>query len=125
MIKKVFETLADTFCTFKAVLIRIVCTLMALCLCCGSVGAITPEEINEQIRYAYNLVKHTELVLMLRAPRLTELWLREKTNDEGHEAEIELRRLYPQEYMDYVSAKVDLDDLLYTQFLMFANGKAQ
>ena len=125
MIKEIFEGLACTFCTFKPVFKSIICTLVAILICLGGVAAITPEEINEQIRYAYNLVKHTELVLMLRAPRLTELWLREKTNDEGHEAEIELRRLYPQEYMDYVSAKVDLDDLLYTQFLMFANGTPQ
>ena len=115
----------NIFCTSTVVFRRVFCTLIAILICLGSVAAITPEELHEQIKYAYNLVKHTELVLMLRAPRLTELWLREKTNDEGHEAEIELRRLYPQEYMDYVSAKVDLDDLLYTQFLMFANGKAE
>lgn len=121
MIKEIFEGLACTFCTFKAVIIRIVCTLIALCLCCGSVGAITPEELHEQIKQAYIEVKQAELRLKLKAPHLTEFWIRENTNEEGHKAELEIRLLYPKEYMEYISAKIDLDDLLYTQFLMFAN----
>ena len=125
MIKEVFEALADTFCTFKAVLIRIVCTLIALCLCCGSVGAITPEEIHEQIRYAIVLVRQAEQRLRLKNPELTNTFIKERTNDEGHDAEVTLRRLYPKEYTEYIAAKSILDDLLYTQYLMFANGKPQ
>ena len=125
MIEKVFKALADTFYTFKAVLIRIVCTWVALCLCCGSVGAITPEEIHEQIRYAIVLVRQAEQRLRLKNPELTNSFIKERTNDEGHDAEVALRRLFPKEYMEYLEAKSNLDSLLYIQYLMFVNGKAQ
>lgn len=84
--------------------------------------AITPEEIHEQIQRAYENLQRAELRLKLRAPHLADFWMKEFTNEDGHQAELELRRLYPKEYNEYVSAKIDLDDLLYTQFLMFANG---
>ena len=125
MIKKVFEALADTFCTFKVVFKSIICTLVAILICFGGVAAITPEEIHQQIQDAIEILRQTELKLKLRAPRLAEIWITERTNDEGHAAEVELRRLYPKEYMDYIVAQSNLDDLLYTQYLIFANGKPQ
>lgn len=84
--------------------------------------AMTQQELDEQIQRAYNDLQRAELRLKLRAPRLADFWMKEFTNEEGHAAGLELRRLYPKEYNEYVSAKIDLDDLLYTQFLMFANG---
>lgn len=84
--------------------------------------AITQQELDEQIQRAYMNLQRAELRLKLRAPRLADFWMKEFTNEEGHTAGLELRRLYPKEYNEYVSAKIDLDDLLYTQFLMFANG---
>lgn len=84
--------------------------------------AITQQELDEQIQRAYMNLQRAELKLKLRAPRLADFWMKEFTNEEGHQAELELRRMYPKEYNEYVSAKIDLDDLLYTQFLMFANG---
>lgn len=84
--------------------------------------AITQQELGEQIQRAYMNLQRAELKLKLRAPHLADFWMKEFTNEDGHQAELELRRLYPKEYNEYVSAKIDLDDLLYTQFLMFANG---
>ena len=83
--------------------------------------AITPQELDEQIHHAQDNLQRAELQLRLRAPNLSELWLKEFTNDDGHDAEVEIRRLFPKEYMDYITAKIDLDDLLYTQYLMFVN----
>lgn len=125
MIEKVFKALADTFCTFKAVFKRVVCTWVALCLCFGSISAIKPEEIQEQIKYALEIVRQTELRLKELNPELTNIWITERTNEEGHRAEVELRNLYPREYMAYLAAKSNLDDLLYTQYLIFVNGKAE
>jgi len=116
MIKKVL-------CTFKVVFKSIICTLAAILICLGGVAAITPEEIHEQIRYAIVLVRQAEQRLRLKNPELTNTFIKERTNDEGHEAETTLRRLYPKEYTEYIAAKSILDDLLYTQYLMFANGK--
>jgi hypothetical protein len=84
--------------------------------------AITQQELGEQIQRAYMNLQRAELKLKLRAPHLADFWMKEFTNEDGHQAELELRRMYPKEYHEYVSAKIDLDDLLYTQFLMFANG---
>lgn len=84
--------------------------------------ALTPQELQEQIQIAYSNLQKAELRLKLRAPHLADFWMKEFTNEDGHQAELELRRLYPKEYNEYLSAKIDLDDLLYTQFLMFANG---
>lgn len=84
--------------------------------------AITPEEIHEQIRYAIVLVRQAEQRLRLKNPELTNTFIKERTNDDGHDAEVMLRNLFPREYAEYIDAKSVLDDLLYTQFLMFANG---
>lgn len=113
--------------TFNEIIKKIFSYLIvvAILICFGGATAITPEEIKEQIKYAVENLNQCELKLKLRAPRLTEIWITEKTNDEGHAAEVELRRLYPKEYMDYIVARSDLDDLLYTQYLIFANGKAE
>ena len=111
--------------TIKSLFKRIFCTFLAVFFCVGTAKSITPDELHEQIKQAYIDVKQAELRLKLKAPHLTEFWIRENTNEEGHKAELELRRLYPKEYMDYITAKIDLDDLLYTQYLMFANGKAE
>ena len=113
------------FCTSRDVLKKIICTLAAFLLCLGAANAMTPAEVQEQIQRALEVVKRAEMKLRLRAPRLTDIWIKEKTNDEGHAAEVELRRLYPQEYMEYIAARANLDDLLYTQYLIFANGKAE
>lgn len=87
--------------------------------------AITPEEIHEQIKYAIVLLRQAEHRLRLKNPELTNTFIKERTNDDGHDAEVTLRRLYPKEYTEYIAAKSILDDLLYTQYLMFANGKAE
>lgn len=113
------------FCTSRGIFRKIICTLTAFLLCLGAVSAITPTELQEQIQRALETIRQAELKLRLRAPHLTDIWIKEKTNDEGHAAELELRRLYPKEYMDYIVARSDLDDLLYTQYLIFANGKAE
>jgi hypothetical protein len=104
---------------------KILALVAVLFMCCGGASAITPEEIHEQIQYAVEIVRQAELRLKRLAPRLTDIWITERTNDEGHAAEVELRRLYPKEYMEYIVARSNLDDLLYTQYLMFANGKAE
>lgn len=118
MIKKIFLTSA-------AIFKKVICTLAAILICLGCVSAITPEELHEQIRYAIVLVRQAEQRLRLKNPELTNSFIKERTNDEGHEAEIMLRRLYPKEYMEYLEAHSNLDSLLYTQYLMFANGKAE
>ena len=115
----------EIICTSRGIFRKIICTLTVFLLCFGSVNAITPAEVQEQIQRALETIKQAELKLRLRAPHLTDIWIREKTNDEGHAAEVELRRLYPKEYMDYIVARSDLDDLLYTQYLIFVNGKAK
>lgn len=87
--------------------------------------SITPEEIHEQIKYAIVLVRQAEQRLRLKNPELTNTFILERTNDDGHDAEVMLRRLYPKEYSEYINAKSALDDLLYTQYLMFANVKPE
>lgn len=104
---------------------KIICILAAVLICVGCVKAMTPEELNKQIKDAFITLQQAELKLKLRAPRLADFWIRERTNDEGHAAEMEIRRLFPKEYKEYIDARSDLDDLLYTQYLMFVNGKAE
>lgn len=104
---------------------RIICILFTwICMCCA-VHAITPQEIHEQIQYAIILLRQAEQRLKLRNPELTNTFIMERTNDDGHDAEVELRRLYPAEYMEYIDAKSNLDSLLYTQYLIFVNGKPE
>lgn len=97
------------------------CILFSVMLS-SQVLSITPEEIHEQIRYAIVLLRQAEQRLRLKNPELTNTFIIESTNDEGHDAEVMLRGLYPKEYMEYIEAKSNLDSLLYTQYLMFANG---
>lgn len=115
----------NIFCTYKQVFRKVFCTLAVIPICIWGVKSITPEELEKKISHAQTVFDAAELKLKLRAPRLTDFWLREKTNEEGHKAELEIRRLHPKEYMDYITAKIDLDDLLYTQYLIFVNGKAE
>lgn len=115
----------NIFCTSTVIFRRVFCTLIAILICLGSVAAITPEELHEQIKYAIVLVRQAEQRLRLKNPELTNTFIKERTNDEGHDAEVTIRRLYPKEYTEYIAAKSILDDLLYTQYLMFVNGKAE
>lgn len=104
---------------------KILYSLILFLLCSWSVIAITPQEIQEQIKYALEIVRQAELRLKELNPELTNIWITERTNEEGHDADITLRRLYPKEYNEYIAAKSILDDLLYTQYLIFVNGKPQ
>ena len=104
---------------------RIICILFTWICMCYAVHAITPQEIHEQIQYAIILLRKAERRLKLKNPELTNTFIKERTNDDGHDAEVELRRLYPAEYMAYIEAKSNLDSLLYTQYLIFANGKSE
>ena len=105
---------------------RIFGAIIAILLCAGSVTtAITPEEIHEQIKYAIVLLRQAEQRLRLKNPELTNTFIKERTNDDGHDAEVMLRNLFPKEYSEYITARSVLDDLLYTQYLMFANGKPE
>lgn len=101
---------------------RLLAVIVVILMCIGGAKALTPEELHQQIQYALEGVRQAELKLKQKAPRLADIWIKEKTNEEGHKAEVTLRQLYPKEYMEYLIARSNLDDLLYTQFLMFANG---
>lgn len=111
---------------FKKIILFVLLTAQLITLSAQcTVKAITPEEIHEQIRYAIVLLRQAEQRLRLKNPELTNTFILERTNDDGHDAEVMLRRLYPKEYSEYINAKSTLDDLLYTQYLMFANGKPE
>lgn len=104
---------------------KILCGLVLFFICAGGVKAITPEELNQRIKEATDVIEQCELRLKELNPTLTNLFLKERTNDEGHDAEIALRAMFPKQYMDYIVAKSELDSLLYTQYLIFVNGKAE
>lgn len=104
---------------------KIFISLLSFILSSWSVSAITPQEIQEQIKYALQILRQAELKLKELDPTLAHLLFTERTNEDGHDAEVTIRTLYPKEYMEYLEAKANLDDLLYTQYLIFANGKAE
>lgn len=104
---------------------KILYSLILFLLFSWSVSAITPQEIQEQINYALQILRQAELNLQKLDPTLAHLLFTERTNDDGHDAEVTIRTLYPKEYMEYLEAKANLDDLLYTQYLIFVNGKAE
>lgn len=104
---------------------KIFIALLSFILSSWSVSAINPQEIQEQINYALQILRQAELKLKELDHTLANLLFTEHTNDDGHDAEVTIRTLYPKEYMDYLEAKANLDDLLYTQYLIFANGKAE
>ena len=104
---------------------KIFIALMLFILSSWSVSAINPQEIQEQIKYALQILRQTQLNLQKLDPTLAHIFFTEYTNDKGHDAEVTIRTLYPKEYMEYLEAKSNLDDLLYTKYLIFANGKAE
>lgn len=77
--------------------------------------------INERIAVAQKELQASEHELFIRDPHLFSIYRNSPLDSEGHGAEIKLRMLYPIEYKRYIDAKINLDDLMYTKFLMLVN----
>lgn len=79
------------------------------------------DKINKQITMAQIKLQIAEQELANKDHILFELYKNNPFDSEGHGAEIKLRMMYPVEYRRYIDAKINLDDLLYTRFLMMVN----
>lgn len=89
----------------------------------GSVRAMdTPKSIDQQIIAAQKILVDAEYRLSCRDREKFFVYKQNPFSVDGHLAELELRKKYPEEYSKYIAAKLDLDDLLYLRFIIVANG---
>lgn len=98
---------------------------MVLCVfisCAGVfIHAMNNDNIDSKIRHAQVILAQAQKELSEKDPEKFFIYTQNPFSVDGHLAELELREKYPAEYSRYISAKLDLDDLLYLQFVIMAN----
>lgn len=98
-------------------------TLMCVFISCAGVSiyAMNNSDIDTQIYHAKRILAASEKELSEKDMELFSLYKQNRSSTERHLAEIKLREKYPEEYSRYIEAKINLDDLMYLQFLIMVN----
>lgn len=109
MIKKITKFILGTLACFT------------LCFSGFVMHAMNNTDIDKQIYHAQKILAASEKELSSRDMETFSIYKTNPFSAEGHLAELKLREKYPAEYSRYISAKLDLDDLLYLQFVIMAN----
>lgn len=105
---------------FLGFAIALVVIIVMLFIC--SVSAMDTPLINQRIVSAQQELRIAENELSIKNTALFLIYKNNPFSENGHQAELELREKYPEEYRRYIEAKTKLDDLKYMQFMVFANG---
>ena len=100
-----------TMCLLIVVLFGTVC----------SVKADITKELREKISVAQQRFEQTKNVLREKNPKMFYDFDINKWTDDCYAAEKFFRKHYPNEYNDYIVARIELDDLFYTLFISNAN----
>lgn len=87
----------------------------------ASTKAMNNSDLNTQIYHAQRILAASEKELSEKDMELFSLYKQNRSSTERHLAEIKLREKYPEEYSRYIEAKINLDDLMYLQFLIMVN----
>lgn len=106
---------------FLGFIIALVVIIVMLFIC--SVTAMDTRDINQRIYLAEIALKVAKKELSSRDRTLFLTYVTHPYSVSGHIAETKLREKYPAEYSRYIKAKINLDDLQYEKFLMFANAE--
>ena len=102
--------------------------LKTMCLLLGvlfgsvcSVKAEIPKEMRDKISVAQQRFEQTKNVLREKNPERFFDFDSNKWTEKCYAAEKFFRKHYPDEYNDYIVARIELDDLFYTLFVSNAN----
>ena len=106
--------------------LKIVCLLIVVLFgTVFSVNAEPPEELIDRIVVAQKRFEQARNVLRSKNPKMFYDFDTNKWTNECYAAEEAFRKYYHSEYREYITAKMELDDLFYTFYVAKVNRSSK